>query len=100
MSVETLCAVLSGLGRPNLLRETKISGANGDTGKNAMQHFFCSADHEQDWQPYSVDPYFASSYICANNLLFFVLVVYEYTATCSTVLFSIRFVFEEKSERA
>ena len=22
-------------------------------------HFPCSADHEQDWQPYSVDPYFA-----------------------------------------
>ena len=20
-------------------------------------HFFCSADHEQDWQPYPVDPY-------------------------------------------
>ena len=22
-------------------------------------HFPCSADHEQDWQPYSVDPYSA-----------------------------------------
>ena len=22
-------------------------------------HFPCSADHEQDWQPYPVDPYFA-----------------------------------------
>ena len=21
-------------------------------------HFPCSADHEQDWQPYPVDPYF------------------------------------------
>ena len=20
-------------------------------------HFLCSADHEQDWQPYPVDPY-------------------------------------------
>ena len=20
-------------------------------------HFLCSADHEQDWQPYQVDPY-------------------------------------------
>ena len=20
-------------------------------------HFSCSADHEQDWQPYAVDPY-------------------------------------------
>ena len=25
-------------------------------------HFSCSADHEQDWQPYPVDPY--SSYMC------------------------------------
>ena len=22
-------------------------------------HFLCSADHEQDWQPYAVDPYSA-----------------------------------------
>ena len=22
-------------------------------------HFCCSADHEQDWQPYPVDPYSA-----------------------------------------
>ena len=26
-------------------------------------HFLCSADHEQDWQPYPVDPYSA---ICDN----------------------------------
>ena len=25
-------------------------------------HFPCSADHEQDWQPYPVDPY--SCYMC------------------------------------
>ena len=25
-------------------------------------HFSCSADHEQDWQPYSVDPY--PCYMC------------------------------------
>ena len=24
-------------------------------------HFPCSADHEQDWQPYTVDPYSAMS---------------------------------------
>ena len=24
-------------------------------------HFSCSADHEQDWQPYPVDPYSAIS---------------------------------------
>ena len=26
-------------------------------------NFPCSADHEQDWQPYSVDPYY-SCYMC------------------------------------
>ena len=25
------------------------------------RHFPCSADHEQDWQPYTVDPYSAVS---------------------------------------
>ena len=34
-------------------RETKFLDANGDRGG----HFPCSADHEQDWQPYTVDPY-------------------------------------------
>ena len=29
------------------------SQARTGTGKN---HFPCSADHEQDWQPYPVDP--------------------------------------------
>ena len=27
-------------------------------------HFPCSADHEQDWQPYPVDPYFV---ICDDH---------------------------------
>ena len=32
-------------------------------------HFSCSADHEQDWQPYPVDPYlvpllFVTMYVC------------------------------------
>ena len=26
-------------------------------------HFPCSADHEQDWQPYPVDPYSAIIYV-------------------------------------
>ena len=30
-------------------------------------HFPCSADHEQDWQPYSVDPYSA---ICDDHNAF------------------------------
>ena len=28
-------------------------------------HFPCSADHEQDWQPYPVDPY--SAIICDDH---------------------------------
>ena len=36
-------------------RETKFSGANG-----GMENFPCSADHEQDWQPYAVDLYSAT----------------------------------------
>ena len=34
--------------------EIKFSGANGD---RAIFIFPCSADHEEDWQPYPVDPY-------------------------------------------
>ena len=49
-------AGLRGTGRPNPSRETNFSGANEDRGKNI---FPCSADHEQDWQPYPVDPYSA-----------------------------------------
>ena len=30
-------------------------------------HFPCSADHEQDWQPYSVDPY--SCYMCDHTYI-------------------------------
>ena len=29
-------------------------------------HFPCSADHEQDWQPYAVDPY--SCYMCDHTI--------------------------------
>ena len=35
-------------------------------------HFPCSADREQDWQPYSVDPYSA---ICDDH-------TYIHTAAC------------------
>ena len=46
------------MGRPNPSRETKFSGTHGD--REGYFHFFpCSADHEQDWQPYPIDPYFA-----------------------------------------
>ena len=30
-------------------------------------YFPCSADHEQDWQPYSVDPY--SCYMCDQTYI-------------------------------
>ena len=40
--------------------ETKFSGANGDGG---ILIFPCSADHEQDWQPYPVDPH-SAMYVC------------------------------------
>ena len=42
------------MGRPNLSRETKFSGANGD-----KDIFPCLADHDQDWQAYPVDLYSA-----------------------------------------
>ena len=31
-------------------------------------HFFCSADHVQDWQPYPVDPY--SCYMCDYTYIY------------------------------
>ena len=50
-----------GRARPNPSRETKFSGVitNGDR-ENENTHFPCSADHEQDWQPYPVDLYCAT----------------------------------------
>ena len=46
----------------NLSLETKFSGANNED-REILFHFTCSADHEQDWQPYPpVDPY--SCYMC------------------------------------
>ena len=42
-------------GRSRLARP-KSSAENGDR-ENTIFFFSCSADHEQDWQPYPVDPY-------------------------------------------
>ena len=39
--------------RGQILRRERGQGIN---------HFPCSADHEQDWQPYPVDPYSAVSH--------------------------------------
>ena len=38
------------------LSRDQIVRAERGQGKNDLP---CSADHEQDWQPYPVDPYFA-----------------------------------------
>ena len=43
------------MGRPNLSRETKFSGADGDEEIIPPD----SADDEQDWQPYPVDTFSA-----------------------------------------
>ena len=50
------------MGLPNPSRETIFSGAKQGQGNI---DFSCSADHEQDWQPYRVDPYFC--YICDHT---------------------------------
>ena len=44
------------LARPNSQARTRTGNIN----------FPCSADHEQDWQPYPVDPY--SCYMCDHNV--------------------------------
>ena len=49
------------LGR-NPVSKHQIQPEYGDEQADAGQGnipFSCSADHEQDWQPYPVDPYFA-----------------------------------------
>ena len=46
------------LARPNSQRERGQGNVN----------FLCSADHEQDWQPYPVDPY--SCYMCDHTYLY------------------------------
>ena len=42
------------MGLPNPSRETKI--LRRERGQGNI-NFPCSANHEQDWQPYPVDPY-------------------------------------------
>ena len=44
-------------------RDQVLRGERG-RGNN---HFPCSADHEQDWQPYPVDPYSAIYVICGDH---------------------------------
>ena len=67
---------MKGHGRTDLARPN--FQARTGTGKNL---FYCSADHEQDWQPYPVDPYSA---ICDDHIHTHQRETHRYT----TVLFS------------
>ena len=44
--------------------QTRLARPNSQAHERGQGniHFFCSADHVQDWQPYPVDPY--SCYMC------------------------------------
>ena len=42
--------------RTRLASPNSFPGAN-ERGRQGNINFPCSADHEQDWQPYPVDPY-------------------------------------------
>ena len=55
--------------RDQILRHTRGQG---------NVHFPCSADHEQDWQPYPVDPY---SSICDDHIY-----IHTYVEPLTTVL--------------
>ena len=56
-------------GRLNLSRETQFTGACGQ----GNSHLPCSADHEQDWRPYPVDPYSA---ICDDHTYINIYILY------------------------
>ena len=46
-------------------------------------HFPCSADHEQDWQPYPVDPYSRYMSMCDHaNKGFFIILGEEIMVMC------------------
>ena len=48
-------------------------------------HFPCSADHEQDWQPYPVDSYSA---ICDDNTYIYIIHIYTVcVCVCARVFF-------------
>ena len=72
MAVSEMVAAAE-LGR-NPVSKHEIQPEYGDEQADAGQGnipFSCSADHEQDWQPYPVDPYFAirddHTYIHSRN---------------------------------
>ena len=49
-------------------------------------HFTCSADHEQDWQPYPVDPYSA---ICDDHTYIHTNIQYNGGFLLDIVLFTL-----------
>ena len=58
-------------------------------------HFPCAADHEQDWQPYPVDPFF-SCYMCDHTyihtcvqIILRTVSILQYTILHYTLLYSI-----------
>ena len=59
--IQPECGQMSGLtragreGRPCLARPN----SRYEQGQERGKHVPCPADHEQDWQPYPVDPYSA-----------------------------------------
>ena len=57
MSRPTRDGTAEPVSRDQILRHVRRQGNN---------HFPCSADHEQDWQPYPVDPY--SAIICNDHV--------------------------------
>ena len=52
-------------GTAETVSRDQIPRASGDRGTNF--HFPCSADHEQDWQPYPVDPSFTLAIIIGDD---------------------------------
>ena len=63
LSIEMRRLTRDGTAEP-VLRD-QIPRRERGQGKN---HFPCSADHEQDWQPYPVDPY--SCYMCDHTYIY------------------------------
>ena len=49
-------------------------------------HFPCSADHEQDWQPYPVDPSF-SIYLVCDNHTYIILTYHTYMVVPALLFF-------------
>ena len=50
--------------------QTRLARPNSQARERGQGniHFSCSADHEQDWQPYPVDPY-TLAMICDDHAL-------------------------------